>query len=69
MYLAQIPNIHQGSIVKTDEHDIKKGYSLELCAGIVDKNDNIEKIAKDEVLEECGYDVPESSLRKIFSFR
>lgn len=69
MYLAQIPNVKEGSIIKTDEHDLEKGYSLELCAGIVDKNHSIEKIAKEEVLEECGYDVPESSLRKIFSFR
>lgn len=69
MYLAQITNVQEGSIVKAEDHDVKKGYSLELCAGIVDRDDHIEKIAKDEVLEECGYDVPESSLRKIFSFR
>ena len=40
----------------------------ELCAGIVDKNlDNVQ-IAKEEIFEECGYDVPVEQLRKISSF-
>lgn len=69
MYLSQIPGVKEGAVIETAKHDVLKGYSLELCAGIVDKNDTIEKIAKDEVLEECGYDVPESSLQKLFSFR
>ena len=44
------------------------GYMYELCAGIVDKNCSLEQIAKEEVLEECGYDVPVENLRKISTF-
>ncbi len=41
------------------------GMMYELCAGIVDKNTSLEQIAKEEVLEECGYDVDVNSLEKI----
>ena len=43
------------------------GFSYELCAGLCDKEkDNIE-IAREEVLEECGYDVESNRLKKITS--
>ncbi len=36
----------------------EEGITVELCAGIVDKDDlSPKQIAKEEVLEECGYDV------------
>ncbi|CAD6995077.1 unnamed protein product [Ceratitis capitata] len=35
----------------------KIGVTLELCAGIVDKEKSWREIAREEVLEECGYDV------------
>ena len=44
------------------------GMMYELCAGIVDKNTSKVQIAKEEVLEECGYDIPVQNLRKISSF-
>ena len=44
------------------------GYMYELCAGIVDKNCSNEQIAKEEILEECGYDVPVQNLEKISAF-
>ncbi len=44
------------------------GYMYELCAGIVDKNCSNIQIAKEEILEECGYDVPLDEIRKISSF-
>lgn len=46
----------------------KNGYMYELCAGIVDKECSLEQIAKEEILEECGYDVPVKNLEKISSF-
>jgi len=46
----------------------KDGYMYELCAGIVDKNCSLEQIAKEEILEECGYDVPLEKIEKISSF-
>ncbi len=44
------------------------GYTYELCAGIVDKNISNKAIAKEEILEECGYDVPLSKIEKITTF-
>jgi len=46
----------------------KDGCMYELCAGIVDKKASNIQIAKEEILEECGYDVPLESLEKISSF-
>ncbi|MEN4052595.1 MULTISPECIES: NUDIX domain-containing protein [Sulfurimonas] len=44
------------------------GYMYELCAGIVDKKCSNVQIAKEEILEECGYDVPLENIEKISSF-
>ena len=44
------------------------GMTLELCAGLVDKNLSIEEIASEEIEEECGYRVDSSSLYKVSSF-
>ena len=44
------------------------GYMYELCAGIVDKECSNAQIAKEEILEECGYDVPVQNLQKISTF-
>jgi UDP-sugar diphosphatase len=44
------------------------GYMYELCAGIIDKNTTRAQIAKEEILEECGYDVPVENLEKISTF-
>jgi len=46
----------------------KDGMSIELCAGIVDKDLTLQKIAQEEIEEECGYSVPLESVEKITSF-
>ena len=46
----------------------RDGFTYELCAGIVDKDKTLIEIAKEEVLEETGYDVPLEKLEKISSF-
>lgn len=46
----------------------KEGMSLELCAGIVDKEMSLQQIAQEEIEEECGYAVPLESVQKISSF-
>jgi len=43
------------------------GYTLELCAGLCDKNKPNVEIAKEEILEECGYDVDVKNITKITS--
>ena len=46
----------------------KKGMTVELCAGIVDKELSLEQIAKEEIEEECGYDVPLEKIERITAF-
>jgi len=53
------------AILNTDNED---GYTYELCAGIIDKNTTDVQIAKEEILEECGYDVPLKNLERITKF-
>ncbi len=44
------------------------GYTYELCAGIVDKDLSLKEIAKEEILEECGYDVALQNIQRITSY-
>jgi len=44
------------------------GVTLELCAGILDKNISLEQTASEEILEECGFKVDAKDLTKITSF-
>ncbi|MBL0722088.1 MAG: NUDIX hydrolase, partial [Sulfurovum sp.] len=44
------------------------GMSIELCAGIVDKDMSLKQIAQEEIDEECGYRVPLENIEKITSF-
>ena len=49
-------------------NDKSKLCTYELCAGIVDKQKSLELIVKEEIDEECGYDVPLEKIEKITSF-
>ena len=61
------------SVIKRDSDSqpfkasINDAITYELCAGIIDKNIPLKSVMKEEVLEECGYDVPESQFEKVFS--
>jgi UDP-sugar diphosphatase len=44
------------------------GMTVELCAGIVDKDLPLLRIAQEEIEEECGYTVSLDSIKKITSF-
>lgn len=44
------------------------GMMYELCAGIVDKDKSLIEIAKEEILEECGYNIPLKNIQKITKF-
>ncbi len=46
----------------------KNGLSVELCAGIVDKEMSLAQIAQEEIEEECGYAVVLEDVEKITSF-
>jgi UDP-sugar diphosphatase len=49
-------------------NDKSKLCTYELCAGIVDKDKSLLEIAKEEIDEECGYNVPLVNIEKITSF-
>ncbi|XP_076263005.1 uridine diphosphate glucose pyrophosphatase NUDT14-like [Rhynchophorus ferrugineus] len=57
------------NVIDTTKYPPENGITIELCAGIVDKNLSLTEIAREEILEECGYDVPASSLHLIGSYR
>jgi UDP-sugar diphosphatase len=46
----------------------RDGHTYELCAGIVDKKLTNAQIAKEEILEECGFDVEIENLQTISSY-
>lgn len=46
----------------------RDGQMYEMCAGIIDKDASDVQIAKEEVFEECGYDIPVQNLEKVTSF-
>lgn len=47
---------------------VREGFTYELCAGLVDKDLPLEHIAKEEVLEETGYEIPIESLERVTSY-
>ncbi|XP_063895969.1 uridine diphosphate glucose pyrophosphatase NUDT14 isoform X2 [Helicoverpa armigera] len=55
--------------IDTEKYPASLGITLEMCAGIVDKKKSLQEIAREEVLEECGYDVPLKELHQIASYR
>jgi UDP-sugar diphosphatase len=48
----------------------KVGYTMELCAGLADKDGKTpQEVMREEIVEETGYDVPLESVKFINSFR
>lgn len=45
------------------------GKVYELCAGLVDKDKSLVQIAKEEILEECGYEVPLETIERVTKFQ
>lgn len=41
------------------------GMTIELCAGIIDKEKSLAQIAKEEIEEECGFRVPLENIERI----
>lgn len=71
VYLGTIPpeDRQMHSEIDTQKYPPEKGITIEMCAGIVDKNLSLAEIAREEILEECGYSVPISALELIGSYR
>ncbi|MEA2111174.1 MAG: NUDIX hydrolase [Campylobacterota bacterium] len=49
-------------------NDSSHTYTYELCAGIIDKDVSLKQIVKEEIDEECGYEVCIDHIHKITSF-
>ncbi|XP_059475302.1 uridine diphosphate glucose pyrophosphatase NUDT14-like [Neocloeon triangulifer] len=58
-----------GVTIDTKQYPAELGFTIELCAGIVDKNKTLEEIACEEVHEECGYSIKPTDLQRIISYR
>ncbi|XP_055376404.1 uridine diphosphate glucose pyrophosphatase NUDT14-like isoform X2 [Condylostylus longicornis] len=69
VYYGIVSNCGDINNIDFEKFPPKLAITLELCAGIVDKNKSFKEIAKEEVLEECGYEVPLDSLESVLKFR
>lgn len=47
---------------------LAQGFTCELCAGLVDKDKDMEEIVKEEILEECGYDVDVKTIMHLTTY-
>lgn len=48
---------------------LSAGFTYELCAGIVDKPGlDLKQITREEIMEECGYDVPLERIHPVTSY-
>ena len=46
-------------------HRNSDGMTVEMCAGLIDKDKSLEQIAKEEIEEECGFNVPLNKIERI----
>jgi len=67
--VQSLPSAGASSSIDTSALPPRGACTLELCAGIVDKDVAVEEIAREELLEEVGYDVPISKLEKVVRSR
>ena len=68
VYLGNIPESDRNEAIDTNKYPAELGVTLEMCAGIVDKELPLEEVAAEEVLEECGYSVEASNLERVASY-
>jgi UDP-sugar diphosphatase len=69
VYINSIPQEDRTNPIDTKKYPAKLGFTLELCAGIVDKKKTLTEIAAEEVLEECGYEIDPDKLEYIIQFQ
>ncbi|XP_012543195.1 uridine diphosphate glucose pyrophosphatase NUDT14-like [Monomorium pharaonis] len=66
VYYASLPE--KQDVVDVERYPATLGLSLELCAGIVDKDKPLVEIAREELKEECGYEAPTSAFEQITTY-
>lgn len=52
-----------------EKYPVSLACTIELCAGIVDKTKSLIEIAREEILEECGYNVPVERIELVMTYR
>ncbi|XP_060533376.1 uridine diphosphate glucose pyrophosphatase NUDT14-like [Cylas formicarius] len=65
VYMQNIPETERHSQFDTMKYPVGLGITLEFCAGLEDKDIQTDKVAQEEILEECGYEVPVDKLERI----
>lgn len=65
MYVHNIPAEDRQGSIDCKKYPVELGLTLEFCAGMCDKNKSVEEVAKEEIFEETGYEVPVDKLEKI----
>lgn len=72
LFIHDVPendkNATTDGVIDVQKYKACNAITLELCAGLVDKKLPIEVIAQEEVLEECGYEVPLNGLQEVCTF-
>lgn len=68
LYYRHIPLNERKCSIDTVKYPTALGISLELCAGIVDKDLPLVEVAKEEILEETGYFVPSNQIEFVSSY-
>ncbi|GAB4815964.1 hypothetical protein N2152v2_003010 [Parachlorella kessleri] len=64
-----ISAVKEAELAGRPKPDLTAGFTHELCAGIIDKPHlDLKGIAHEEILEECGYNVPTDRLHEVTSF-
>lgn len=75
MYHSIISSDSAGFCISDNCTSLLKKYPVnlaitdELCAGIVDKSKPLIEIAREEIIEECGYDVPAERIETVMTYR
>ncbi|CAG9832114.1 unnamed protein product [Diabrotica balteata] len=64
-YIQKVSEEDRIKTVDTQKYPAELGITLEFCAGLEDKSLPSEEIAKEEIFEECGYEVSIDQLEKI----
>lgn len=55
--------------IDLEKYPPQLGITVELCAGIVDKTKPLVEIAREEILEEVGYNVPVDRIETVLTYR
>lgn len=68
VYYCSVPENDRQDSIDVSKYKAELGITIELCAGIIDKDLPLNQVAAEEVLEECGYKVEPSRLERVSSY-